>query len=131
MIGLALVVSVLIILRIGVPFDNEWVESSIAQSAQRVMDGESLYVPPSVNYVSDNYPSLYFNICAFLMHWFGTSIVVCRMVSVVATAAVGLAIWMMGKGSSGDQRQQRVIAGLFVAFYAAGGQTYDPWQGWT
>ncbi len=123
--GLVLVVCALIVLRIGIPFDNEWVESSIARSSQRVMDGESLYVPPSINYVSDNYPPLYFHICAFLMHWFGTSIVVCRLVSLVATSAVGLAIWIIDKGGSGDQWQGRVIVGLFVVFYVAGGQSYD------
>ncbi|MFQ5502485.1 MAG: ArnT family glycosyltransferase [Phycisphaerae bacterium] len=124
-IGLTLLVCALIIMRIDIPFDNEWVESSIARSAQRVMDGESLYTPPSADYVGDNYPPLYFHLCAGLMYLFGPSLFVCRLVSVAAAAAVGLAIWMMGKRSSGDRWQRRVIVGLFVAFYAAGGQTYD------
>lgn len=123
--GTVLVVVCLIVFRITTQFDNEWVESSILQTTLRVFHGQPLYLAPSVEYVPDNYPPLYFVIAAKLMSIFGSSIVVCRAFSLASTIVVGWTLWWMG-GYSRDNRWLRWLpVTLFWAFYSVGGQSYD------
>jgi hypothetical protein len=124
-VGLTGMVLLLMLVRCTGRFDNEWVESSMVNSAVRVLNGRPLYAPPSVEYVGDNYPPLYFFLCGGLMTLSGPSPLVCRLVSVSSTLAVALAIWVVGGSRSSDGRPRLIWVALFFAFYAAGVEVYD------
>ncbi len=117
----------------------------MARSAERVLAGETLYPPPSVEFVGDNYPPAYFFLYAGMMNVFGSSLAAGRAISLVATACIALAIWRISSRSSGnpvgDEAPARdlerdssfqvqpagrlALVALFFAFYAAGGHVYD------
>ncbi|MCG8407128.1 MAG: glycosyltransferase family 39 protein [Phycisphaerales bacterium] len=130
-LGLTLTVLILILARLPRECDNEWVESSMAHSALRILNGNPLYGPPTIEYVGDNYPPVYFYLCAGLMTLCGPSVMACRLASVISTFAIAIGIWMLGKSRSNHpspretQWARLVCVGLFFAFYAAGGQVYD------
>lgn len=129
--GLTLAVLLLILARFHNHGDSEWVESSMARSALHILNGKSLYGPPTVDYVGDNYPPLYFFLCAVVMKMVGPTLMACRAVSIVSTVAVALAIWVIGNPRSNIRDRNKhwhlrvVCVGLFFAFFAAGGQVYD------
>lgn len=118
-------VASVVLVRCSAEFDHEWVESSMARSAVRMMNGRSIYTPPSVEFVGDNYPPLYFWVCGGLMKIFGPSLAVCRMVSVLSALAVAAAIWMAGAHRSVDRPLRFIWVALFFAFFPACGQVYD------
>lgn len=117
----------------------------MARAAERILVGETLYPPPSVKFVGDNYPPVYFFLYAGMMKLLGPSLIAGRAISLAATACIALAIWNISRGRGGNRvhgeapagesgcdpstRGQRAgrlaLVALFLAFYAVGGQVFD------
>ena len=77
--------------RLAYPFDLEWMEGGMLTHSLRLLRGEPLYGPPSVDFVSYLYTPLYPALVAALGKVFGISYFLGRLVSVVSLA-VSLAI---------------------------------------
>ena len=45
--------------RVGYPYDLEWMEGGMLVHGHRVLNGEGLYVPPSLDFIPYIYPPLY------------------------------------------------------------------------
>src|SRR5271169_4334555 len=62
LLGLAAVATYLVIAlsRLAYPFPLEYLESNSLVEVQRILTGHSLYAAPTVGYVPDGYPPLYF-----------------------------------------------------------------------
>ncbi|MGH3150986.1 MAG: hypothetical protein ACRDOB_09665, partial [Streptosporangiaceae bacterium] len=87
LLGLAAIAAYLVIalLRLTYPFPLEYLESNSLVEVQRILAGHSLYAAPTVSYVPDGYPPLYFATSAAVASVFGLSYLPLRLVSLVSS----------------------------------------------
>jgi hypothetical protein len=112
------------------PYDLEWMEGGMLAHAMRLGEGESIYAPPSVDFIPFLYTPLYPATLALLSKVFPLGYGLGRMVSIVSTAAViAIGIAAVVREAPRGRRVMAAAAGASVAggFLAA---TY-PWvDGW-
>ncbi len=115
--------------RIAYPYDLEWMEGGMLAHAQRMLDGHSIYSPPSVDFIPYLYTPLYPAVLAALGKVMELSYFVGRAVSVAATlTTMGLAVWALERGVPRRDRPLALVGavlglGIFAACY--------PWfEGW-
>jgi len=111
--------------RVGYPFDLEWMEGGMLVHAQRVMDGEPLYVEPSSEFIPFIYPPLYHWVLGWSAKLLGLSYGLGRTIALVGTllAAAGAAAavggekrgWLLGLGAGA----------LYLTGYDESGSFYD------
>ncbi len=130
--GLSLLTACLILSRISVNFDHEWVESTVVRSVGEILAGRSMYPPPTAEFLGDGYPPFFHFLCAVFTLFGGHPLFVGRIMSVVATILVAIVLYLASRSvmpPGGAERVSvptRLLAPLlFLGFYAAGGQNYD------
>lgn len=112
-LGLGLVFA----LRIGFPLELEWMEGGVLHQALRFQRGESLYPPPSAEFVPFLYTPFYAVVLGALGVVLPLGFVLGRAVSVLACVAIGLGVWR-AVGGEGKPRHHRAVAvGLFASGY--------------
>jgi 4-amino-4-deoxy-L-arabinose transferase-like glycosyltransferase len=103
-----------------------WVmETPTMQAIRRIVGGQPLYAPPTLDYVAPVYAPLYFYLSALVSHVVGLNLLAPRLVSLAASlgaaAVVGYLVW-------GDTRRlllSLVAAGLFISTTALSSLTLD------
>jgi len=101
--------------RIGFPYELEWLEGWTVQSVRRVLEGQSLFVKPSVEWVPYTYTPLYTYAAAALAKVIGAGFLAPRIVSLLATA--GCLAFTFGL----VRRETRsAVCGLAAAAFLAG-----------
>ncbi len=134
--GLTCLTLTLILSRIAVNFDHDWVESTVARSVLRISAGETMYPPPSAVFLGDAYPPFFMYLCASVSRFTGNSLFAARLISVLATGLVLLALHRISSDTRNLTGLNRPITSLerldrffpillLPAFYAASGQTFD------
>ena len=73
--------------RLGYPFPLEVLESNSLVEVHRILTGQPLYAAPTVGYVPDGYPPLYFAVSAAAASVLGQSYLPLRLVSLVSSLA--------------------------------------------
>ncbi len=100
--------------RLTYPLDIEWMEGGMLVHAHRIMHGQALYAPPSVNFVSFLYTPLYPALLAIMGQVVGLSYVLGRLLSIIgftaALAAILAAAWQRT-----TDRLAAAAAGLLAA----------------
>jgi hypothetical protein len=103
---------VLAVVRLSYPYEVDPLEGNMLAMALRVLHGEPLYAPPSVDYTAFCYPPLYFHVAAAVMRVIGPGYAALRAVSLVATVATAATIYAV-------LRRERVRPWLALAAVAA------------
>jgi Dolichyl-phosphate-mannose-protein mannosyltransferase len=87
LLGLAAIATYLVIalFRLTYPFPLEYLESNSLVEVQRILTGHALYAAPTVGYVPDGYPPLYFATSAAAASVLGLSYLPLRLVSLVSS----------------------------------------------
>jgi hypothetical protein len=111
--------------RIAYPFELDWLEGEMACHVIRVLQGLPVYAPPSIDFVGEIYPPLYYYALAPLCALLGVSLPVLRIVSVVSCLAVALLLYAIQRTSGGCRTAGVVSTGFFIACYALHGPWYD------
>jgi hypothetical protein len=70
--------------RFPYPYDLEWMEGGVLHGAARIANGDGIYGPPSVDYISFLYTPLYPGLLALLGSVFGLSYQLGRLISILA-----------------------------------------------
>jgi hypothetical protein len=123
---LALVAYVVVALsRLGHPFELEWMEGGVVAVVQRILDGQRMYVEPSIDYVPFIYTPLYFEVSAWAARLFGTSFVALRIVSFVASLGSMAIIFRLIRSRTTSVQAGLIGAGLFAATYGLSGAWFD------
>ena len=104
-------------LRIGFPLELEWMEGGSLQHALRLQRGESVYGPPSEEFVPFLYTPLYPMVLAILGYVFPLDYALGRVVSVLAFAAVCGGLWRAVGREGRPLAHQAAAIGLFCAGY--------------
>src|ERR1017187_10900310 len=73
--GIAAIATYLVIAlsRLTYPFPLEWLESNSLIEVHRILAGRQLYPAPTIGYVPDGYPPLYFAVSAMVARVAGVS----------------------------------------------------------
>jgi hypothetical protein len=80
--------------RFTYPYDLEWMEGGLLQHAQRISDGQGIYVAPSVDFIPYLYTPLYPGMVALLGGAFGIGYQLGRAISIASLVGIGVIGWI-------------------------------------
>ncbi|MGK3991632.1 glycosyltransferase family 39 protein [Sorangium sp. So ce136] len=116
---------VLGIIHLRYPFELEWMEGGIVEAVRRVVDGQKLYVKPTVEYVPFLYAPLYFYVAAAFSKVLGVSLLSARLVSYLASLAAIALVARFVHRETGRKLAALLAAGVFAAAYHLSAGFYD------
>lgn len=114
-------------LRLGYPYDLEWMEGGMLLHALRVLEGEPIYVVPSADFIPYLYPPLYSWVLAALSLLPGVelSLTLGRAVSLAGTLAAAAALVAAARVERAPLAFGVGAAGLYLSCYDESGAFYD------
>jgi hypothetical protein len=86
--------------RIPFPFTLEWMEGGSLVQVSRILSGELLYVRPSMDFIPQVYPPLFFYVAALASEFLGTSFAALRLVSFLSSLAILILIGLIVQRAS-------------------------------
>ena len=113
------------LLSINYPYHLEWMEGQSIDVVQRIVEGKSIYVEPSIEYVPFIYAPLYFYLSAASALIFGVDFFAARLVSLLSAIGIGAVIFCWIRKEGGDKRLAVISAGLFYATYILSSRWLD------
>ena len=111
--------------RISYPYDLEWMEGGTLEHVARVLAGQPLYGPPSLEFTPYIYGPLYYHLAAPVAKLFGLRLLSLRMVSFGPRWAVFALIAALVHGRTRSRLGALVAAGLFAALFKRSGAFFD------
>ena len=111
--------------RIGYPFELEWMEGASADHVARVLQGRTLYPPPSLEFVPMNYPPLYSFVAAGVARVTGLGLFPLRLVSFLASLGGLAALFVIARRETGTVQGGLLAMGLLAATYRLSGAWLD------
>ncbi len=118
-LGLAAVGTYVVValLRLAYPFPLEFLESNSLVEVQRMLTGRPLYAAPTVSYVPDGYPPLYFATSAAVASVLGLSYLPLRLVSLVSSLVCFAVLGRLVQRETASAAAGIASAGLLAATY--------------
>jgi len=111
--------------RLTYPFTLEVVESNSLIEVHRLLTGQPLYAGPTVDYVPDGYPPLYFAASAAVASVTGLSYLPLRLVSLVSSLVCFAVLARLVQRETASAAAGIGAAGLLAATYFAAGTWFD------
>ena len=111
--------------RVVYPFELDWIEGEIMCHVVRLLEGKSMYPPPSMEFVAEIYPPVYYYITALSTKIFGLGIPAGRVVSLAASLAVIVMLYCTIVRETGSHSFAGIGAGMFIGLYHVHGPWYD------
>jgi tetratricopeptide (TPR) repeat protein len=99
------------------PFELEILEGPIFEHVTRLLHGQNVYVPPSINFVPFNYTPLYYVFAAGLALVLGANFFTLRFLSIISALGIFIIIYQFVKKETGNKTAGIIAAGLFAATY--------------
>jgi hypothetical protein len=123
--GFVIAYIVVACLRMGYPYELEWIEGGIVDHIRWILSGRGIYVEPSLEFVPNYYTPLYLYLGAGLCKVMGVGFLPLRLISFVSSLGC---FWMIGRlvrRETGSWTWAIVSAGLFAASYRMTGAWMD------
>src|SRR5262249_2079628 len=118
-----------VLARLTYPYDLEWMEGGMLVHAYRFMHGETIYPPPSLDFIPYLYTPGYPAVLAGLSRAFGLSYALGRAISVVSLAGTlvlaGYAVAREGEERAGAICGAAIAGGFIAATYPWVDAWYD------
>lgn len=111
--------------RVFYPFELDWIEGEIMCHVVRLLEGKSMYPPPSMEFVAEMYPPVYYFFAALSSKIFGIGMPAGRVVSLAACLAVVFMLYRTVARETGRKSLAGIGAGLFIGLYHVHGPWYD------
>lgn len=111
--------------RIAYPFELEWMEGGSVEHLERLMKGEQIYTPPSLEYIPYIYTPLYYYAAVPIAAITGIGLLPLRIVSLASTLLIFFIIYLFVKRETESNYYGMVAAGLFSATFSLGGAWFD------
>ena len=111
--------------RIGYPYDLEWMEGGMVAHVGRLLDGKSIYVEPTLDFVPFIYNPLFYVFGAVVSAILGTGPVALRIVAFSASVGVGVLLALLVSRGTRNVWAGVAAAGLFYATYELSGAWMD------
>ena len=106
-----------IISRIAYTYSLEYCESAALHTVLRVLEGNPLYVEPSVDYTCYEYTPLYYFVAAAASLLTGPGFLPLRLVSLISTLIICILIYLFVKKETTSTWHAAAAIGLFAALY--------------
>ena len=116
---------ILVLYRISYPFELEWCEGSSVHQVMKILSGEKIYVPPSLEFISLPYTPLYFYISAAVSKIIGIGFTPLRIVSFISSLGCFLIIFFLVKRETRSNFAGLLSASLFAATFRTSGAWFD------
>lgn len=113
------------ILRMGHPYELEWLEGSVVDQVARVASGESLYVAPSIGYVPYMYTPIYYWLSAAFAKVVGIGFLPLRLTSFLASMGCLFVLYRFVARETRDHYAGLAAAGFYAATYPMLGEWFD------
>jgi len=111
--------------RLRHPFELEWMEGAMLDHVDRILLGQPLYVPPSLEFTPFIYPPLYWFVAALASIPLGPGFLALRAVSLSASLLNFALIGAIVMRETGSARLALLSAGCFAATFEASGRWFD------
>jgi len=111
--------------RIGFPYELEWLEGWTVDSARRVLEGKSLFVAPSLEFVPYIYTPLYTYAAAGLAKILGIGFLAPRLISLASAAGCLALTFSLVRRETASVFAGLAAAGLLAGTYPLGGSWFD------
>ena len=111
--------------RLSYPFELEWIEGGILEQVTRIVHGQPVYVPPSLEFVPFLYPPLYFYVSAGVAYILGPGFLPLRLVSFIASLVCLATIFDIVRRETRNTFAALLAAGLFVGTFRLTGAWMD------
>jgi hypothetical protein len=111
--------------RLNYPFALEPLEGNSLIEVHRILAGQPLYPAPTVQYVPDGYPPLYFFVSALAAKVLGGTYLPLRFVSLVSSLACFALLGRLVQRETGSAAAGIGAAGVFAATYFVTGIWFD------
>ncbi|MDQ2813450.1 MAG: glycosyltransferase family 39 protein [Actinomycetota bacterium] len=127
LLGLAAIFTYLVValLRLNYPFPLEYLESNSLIEVHRILTGRPLYAAPTVGYVPDGYPPLYFATSAAAASVLGLCYLPLRLVSLVSSLVCFAVLARLVQRETASAAAGIAAAGLLAATYFASHTWFD------
>lgn len=116
---------ILVFYRIQYPFELEWCEGSSVHQVMKILSGEKMYIPPSLEFISLPYTPLYFYISAAVSKVIGIGFVPLRLLSFVSSLGCFFIIFLFVKRETGSNYSGFLASSLFAATFRISGAWFD------
>ncbi len=123
--GSILLYFLLVALRIGYPFELEIFEGMTADHVDRILQGLPIYTAPSLDFVPNIYPPLFYYLAAGLAWIFGVNLWVLRLVSVTASIGCLVLLFLYVRRETGSRFCGFLSAGFYAATYGVCSAWFD------
>lgn len=112
--------------RVLYPFELEWLEGEMICHGLQVLQGLSVYGPPSSEFIADLYPPVYYYVIAAFFSLAGSvSFPLLRLVSVFSLAGILTFLYLLIRREGGSRATALLVVGLFISCYEIHGAWYD------
>lgn len=111
--------------RLSYPFELEWMEGGSVVHVQRLLDGQSLYVAPSLNFIPFIYSPLYFHVSSLFAHVTGNGFLPLRLVSFLSSIGCFILISMIVHRRTSSLYASFIASCLFAATFRISGSWFD------
>ena len=113
------------LLRLGYPFELEWMEGGVVDHIERILAGRPIYVAPSLDFIPYAYTPLYFYLSAGVAALLGPGFLAPRLVSLLASLGIFWLIFAWVRRETGRTGAGLLAAGLFAAMFRLAGSWFD------
>lgn len=113
------------LLRIGYPFELEWMEGASVDHVLRILSGDRLYVAPSLEFIPFIYTPLYFYASAVVSKIVGTGFLPLRLLSLVSSVGCFFIIFLIVKRETKSTFAALLAPSLFAATFVISGAWFD------
>lgn len=111
--------------RLGFPYALEWIEGAVVDQIARVVGGLPIYVAPSVDYVPQLSPPVYYWVSAAFAKAIGIGFAAPRLVSLLATLGVMGTLYGYARRETASRQPALIAAALYAATYPLSGSWFD------
>ena len=107
------------------PFELEWMEGAMVDHVRRIVEGQQIYVRPSIEFVPFIYPPAFYYVSAAVARVAGADFFALRLVSFLSSLGVFGLLYRFVERETRDRFAALCATGLFAATYQIGGAFFD------
>jgi len=111
--------------RLAYPYDLEWMEGGMLCHSLRLLEGQPLYAPPSVDFVPYLYTPFYPKLVAGLARVFGLGYTLGRLVSLIGFFGALLLGYVFARREGGSRATAAIAMALPAAAFVPTGAWFD------
>ncbi|MFT5208132.1 MAG: 4-amino-4-deoxy-L-arabinose transferase-like glycosyltransferase [Candidatus Omnitrophota bacterium] len=107
------------------PFHLDWIEGAHVDVVARILDGQAIYTPPTLDYIPFIYTPFFFWVSALVSKIMGLGFLPLRLVSILSSFLSLYLIHRIIRRQSGSLLAALLGAGLMAATYKISGSSMD------